>query len=240
MRKDTQEAFIRKAKEKHGDKCDYSLVEYVKSNIKVKIICNKHDVYEITPNGHLSGKFTGCMKCRIENSANLHRQTKEHFTERSFKTHGDKYNYEKVKYVKVSVPVEIVCKIHGSFWQRPDHHYSGSGCSSCQNFGYRPNISGNFYIIKSGNITKVGICNRKIEQRIKGINKSSGKEFKLFFDLGFETGKIPLLVETAILKYLRNTYKSPEEIFDGSTECFYDVDMFELLNKIRELGEKYD
>ena len=53
--------FIKKAKIIHDDKYDYSLVDYEKSNKKVKIICDKHGEFEQTPNGHLSKK--GCQKC---------------------------------------------------------------------------------------------------------------------------------------------------------------------------------
>lgn len=46
--------------------------------------------------------------------------------------HGDKYDYSKVVYTKAAAKVEIVCKIHGSFWQSLDSHTSrGVGCPSC-------------------------------------------------------------------------------------------------------------
>lgn len=35
----TTESFIKRAKEIHGDKYDYSLVQYINSRTKVKIIC---------------------------------------------------------------------------------------------------------------------------------------------------------------------------------------------------------
>lgn len=57
----TIEDFIQKAKEVHGDKYDYSLVEYKNSSTKIKIICPKHGVFEQTPNNHLSG--CGCLSC---------------------------------------------------------------------------------------------------------------------------------------------------------------------------------
>jgi hypothetical protein len=162
------------------------------------------------------------------------------FIQKAINKHGNKCDYSLVEYVKSNTKVKIICNKHGSFWQRPDHHYRGSGCSSCQNFGYRPNLEGNFYILRSGNITKVGICNRPVEERLKNISKSSGKVFTKFFELQFNCGKLPLIVETEVLRYLKSIYKSPKESFDGSTECFYDVDIFELLEEITNLGEKYD
>lgn len=53
MAKLTTEEFIKRAKEVHGDKYDYSFVEYVNSSTKVKIICPKHGIFEQTPNKHL-------------------------------------------------------------------------------------------------------------------------------------------------------------------------------------------
>jgi hypothetical protein len=40
--------FIKKSKEMHGDKYDYSLVEYKNSQIKVKIICPIHGIFNQT------------------------------------------------------------------------------------------------------------------------------------------------------------------------------------------------
>ena len=64
MKKLTTEDFIKKAKEIHSDKYDYSLVEYKKSNEKVKIICPIHGVFEQQPNAHLN--YKGCFKCGID------------------------------------------------------------------------------------------------------------------------------------------------------------------------------
>lgn len=57
----TTEQFIEKARKIHGNKYDYSLVEYKKNSIKVKIICPKHGVFEQTPVTHLRG--SGCRRC---------------------------------------------------------------------------------------------------------------------------------------------------------------------------------
>jgi hypothetical protein len=59
----TQEQWIEKAKQVHGNKYDYSLVEYKRCDIKVKIICPKHGVFEQLPYGHLNGKK--CYKCYL-------------------------------------------------------------------------------------------------------------------------------------------------------------------------------
>jgi very-short-patch-repair endonuclease len=51
----------------------------------------------------------------------------------AIKKHGDKYDYSNVKYIGVYDPVEIICPIHGSFYQRPNYHLNGHGCQKCAN-----------------------------------------------------------------------------------------------------------
>jgi len=53
--------FIPNAIAEHGPKYDYSEVEYIDSQTKVKIICKKHGPFLQTPNNHLSG--SGCLTC---------------------------------------------------------------------------------------------------------------------------------------------------------------------------------
>lgn len=57
----TTEDFIKNAKIIHDGKYDYSLVNYNKSHIKIKIICPKHGEFLQKPNAHLNGN--GCPIC---------------------------------------------------------------------------------------------------------------------------------------------------------------------------------
>jgi hypothetical protein len=54
--------FILDCINKHGNKYDYSLVEYNSSLEKVKIICKKHGTFKQRPNSHLNGQ--GCPICK--------------------------------------------------------------------------------------------------------------------------------------------------------------------------------
>ena len=53
--------FIEKAKKVHGEKYDYSLVNYKTSHVKINIICQKHSEFKQTPHNHLKGH--GCPGC---------------------------------------------------------------------------------------------------------------------------------------------------------------------------------
>ncbi len=72
----TTEEFIQKAKAIHGDKYDYSKVEYVNASTNVRIICPIHGEFLQRPSHHLGGH--GCSKCAAEiNAAKMRIWTKE-------------------------------------------------------------------------------------------------------------------------------------------------------------------
>lgn len=123
------EKFIKKAKEVHGDKYDYSKVNYINSSSKVEIICPKHGSFWQQANSHLRG--TGCPQCAFERTNKQKFLTTEEFIEKSRKVHGDRYDYSKSEYFRHDVPVIIICPEHGEFEQRPDSHWQGNGCQKC-------------------------------------------------------------------------------------------------------------
>ena len=131
MAKLTTEEFIAKAKAVHGDKYDYSKVEYVDSTTKVCIGCKKHGDFWQKPNIHLQGK--GCFKCGREKIATSSRKSLEQFLQDAKRIHGDRYNYSKVELVNYQTKVIIICPVHGEFTQSPTLHLQGSGCPKCGN-----------------------------------------------------------------------------------------------------------
>ena len=130
MRKLTTKEFIERAIKVHGNKYDYSKVEYVNATKSIKIICKEHGEFIQLPFNHLQGK--GCPICRYINSSNKNKMTLEEFIERAIKVHGNKYDYSKVEYVNNRTKVCIICHEHGEFWQRPDDHIiKKHGCPKC-------------------------------------------------------------------------------------------------------------
>jgi hypothetical protein len=121
--------FIERSRKKHGGVYDYSLTEYIKSNIKVSIICHRHGVFQQTPNSHLNG--SGCRECGYIKNGYNGRNTLSDFIKRSNNKHNSKYNYSLVEYETNKVKVDIICPEHGVFKQRPDDHLRGLGCLRC-------------------------------------------------------------------------------------------------------------
>lgn len=121
----TQDEFIKRALERHGDKYDFSRAIYIHSKQKLTVFCNKHKKdFFLSPNHILKG--IGCPHC-----GGTKKLTQEEFIEEARKIHGDRYDYSKAIYKNYETKVEIVCSIHGSFFQRPHRHLDGGGCSSC-------------------------------------------------------------------------------------------------------------
>jgi hypothetical protein len=109
----------------HGNKYDYSLVEYNGTDKKVKIICSSHGLFEQTPHHHRNG--IGCAKC-----GGVAKLTTDEFILKSKKIHGEKYDYKLVNYKNVKTKVLLICPIHGEFNTTPnDHLRRTSGCPIC-------------------------------------------------------------------------------------------------------------
>ena len=124
------EQFIVKAIQIHGDKYDYSKVNYINSKTKVVIICKDHGNFEQQPSNHLYGY--GCKYCGYNKSANACRGDKNKFIENAKNIHGDKYDYSKVIYNNIQTKIIITCKDHGDFTQQPNNHISNKqGCPKC-------------------------------------------------------------------------------------------------------------
>lgn len=124
--KTTQEEFIKKARNVHGDKYDYSVTKYERAVDKIKIRCPIHDlIFEQTAGGHLLGY--GCPKCMgTDQELSL-----QDFIAKAREVHGDKYIYTHTNYVGSKSKVTIECPKHGDFMQRASAHLDGQGCPVC-------------------------------------------------------------------------------------------------------------
>ena len=131
--------FIQKAQMVHGDKYDYSKVEYNGSQNKITIICPEHGEFQQIPAAHLHG--AGCPKCANEYLSKINSKDKDEFIKRAIQVYGsDKYDYSKSEYRGMREKICIVCnekdddgKIHGEFWQIADAHLRGfCGCVKCR------------------------------------------------------------------------------------------------------------
>ena len=120
----TTEQFILDSRKVHGDKYDYSKVEYVKNSEKVCIICPEHGYFWQIANDNKRGK--GCPYC-----GGVGRLTKDVFVERANKVHNNRYCYDKTEIINAATKTIIICPVHGEFKQSPHDHLFGAGCPEC-------------------------------------------------------------------------------------------------------------
>lgn len=117
--------FLKRSNEFHGNKYDYSKVNYTNTITNVEIICQNHGSFWQAPVRHF--KSIGCKKCVAQNKLN---NVLPSILKKYNNVPGDLYDYSKVKYLGSSNDIEVICKTHGSFWINPTYHYK-YGCSKC-------------------------------------------------------------------------------------------------------------
>jgi len=90
--------------------------------------------------GHIDYRFTSigkCMACTREDAMKNHVHTTS--KRRSYSNQKEflaavvnrGYDYSRAVYAGAKTPLEIICPVHGSFWQRPANHVNGQGCPLC-------------------------------------------------------------------------------------------------------------
>lgn len=126
----TQDEIIRRGKEIHGNKYDYSLVEYSGSAVKVKIICPEHGIFTSTPNNHMGYRKSGCPKCKGRKLHADRALTTEEFVRRSKEKWGDKFDYSKTVYINFKTKLDVICKKHGVRSVLPQQHLKND-CKEC-------------------------------------------------------------------------------------------------------------
>lgn len=125
----TKEEAIEKCKKIHGNKYDYSDMEYENMSTYTNVRCKKHGIFYVRLTDHCSSK-RGCGKCSGYYNYNLN-----DFKEISEKVHQKYYKYENAVYTKALDKVCITCPKHGNFYQEARAHMNGFGCRLCAKKG---------------------------------------------------------------------------------------------------------
>ena len=121
----TTEEFISRSKEVWGDRWDYSQTEYTKMGSHVTLVCSEHGEFNQIAQTHLDHSV-GCPGCRwgVWDTASFITSAKS--------KHGERFDYSPTVYTKATNKVQIVCPIHGAFWQTPSAHMNSScPCPTC-------------------------------------------------------------------------------------------------------------
>lgn len=137
-RDEAQRKFIELAKELHGDKYDYSQVNYKNNKTPVAIICPNHpepEVFAQRPCDHNRRKEPrGCPYCANKSRSLTQMKRQEVYIKQCEEVHGKgTYDYTKTEYTGARKKVTITCPKpkHGDFEQLAFSHLQGNGCPKC-------------------------------------------------------------------------------------------------------------
>lgn len=222
--------FINIAKEIHGDKYDYSLVKYVNSKTKVKIICKNCEMYFYQiPSSHLRG--ANCSYCSFKHQTKIKTRTLEQFIQKAHIVHNFKYDYSKFIYVNTHVPGIIICPEHNQFMCSPANHQRGKGCMECsllnQGFSKSKFIArsegkeSQFYILRFYNASeefyKMGFTSIRLNNRF--TKTKVPYDYEIIFTKVDRPSQIYDIEKLLLREYKPFRYQ-PELKFSGHTECF--------------------
>ena len=102
---------------------DFSEFKYSSSKTKSTVKCQEHGAWETSYEKIMAGQ--GCPRCRG------YYQTTDEVVHKLKSVHGDNYDFSKVKYVKSSQEVEVICPTHGPWFATVKTLLKGHGCRKC-------------------------------------------------------------------------------------------------------------
>lgn len=231
----TIKQFIDASSIKHSFKYDYSLVNFTSSRDKIEIICPMHGSFEQRVSHHKSGR--GCPTCS-------NRNTKTEFICRALAVHHGKYSYRKSNYITNRIAVEIVCRVHGSFFQVPINHLKGHGCIHCNNIGRYSELNFNnkphlkslpavLYVVKFENdnetFYKIGVSKHTMIKRFEKIKLYNVTIIHQSFGTLYDLFKIEQNILKSIVYKKRYT---PKIKIGGDKECFNESQLSSVISAI--------
>ena len=226
----TTQSFVERAKSIHGNKYDYSKVEYINMTTKVCIICPVHGEFWIRPSHHLRGQ--GCKYCSRDETINNY-----NFKERAKAIYGDTYDVSKSVFTNSQIKVCIICPKHGEFWQTPNNFLHGHGCPKCG---------------REQNRKKLMFTEDEIKEKIDSVYGKGVFEIVDYSDYkgSHKPIKIKSLInnvvfEQALITFLngKSIYKKPIKKFikRGDNETYRIERMNNFINKANKIHNgKYD
>lgn len=207
----TTSTFIDKATTKHKGLYNYGKTKYINSKTKIIITCPTHGDFEQLPASHLYGR--GCPSCTKVSTYNA-------FVEKASYVHKNKYTYVKPIAYAFDALMEVVCPIHGTFYQKASYHLSGRGCASCAKSGFDATKPGVLYYLKvlSHNVYKIGITNYSVEKRFSAKDLSNIEIIRTWY---YVDGKECQKAEKLILDTFKSSkYTGDNILISGNTEMF--------------------
>ncbi|WP_189443404.1 MULTISPECIES: GIY-YIG nuclease family protein [Cupriavidus] len=231
--------FVADARKAHGDKYDYSAVEYVNKELEVVIACPVHGEFRQRAGVHITGGE--CPACSYAKRGDKQRMSEGEFLGRARAAHGDRYDYGLLSYAGMHDYVTIVCPEHGPFEQVANSHMRGCGCPSCAEHGFDPDQPATVYVLvvigDEGGFTGYGIT-RDLDTRLRAHRKNlsdAGWTIARLHFAEFAHGRDALDVEALI----KETFELTAQEIDGfRTEATHPCNYEKIIRIVDERKRK--
>jgi hypothetical protein len=254
---DDEKEFLQKAKEIHGTKYDYSLIQYKDYHTPIHILCKEHGEFLMTPYKHIENKTQyikkkllgyGCPQCDLKDGhvKKTKAYTLESFIQKAISIHGEKYDYSEVQFVNTDTYIKIKCPEHGPFWQIMLNHLKssregnlGSGCPNCGTTKFKETMLRKYNVTNP--VHDKEMLNKILHNGLttKDYTFPSGKTVQI---QGYEDRAINELLESGIneddivlgddIQCIKYTYKDKP--------CVYYPDIYvKSINKIIEVKSDF-
>ena len=240
--KSKKDVFIENAIKVHGDKFDYSEIDYINTRIKIKIYCNNCKIYfNQTPSNHLNSKFP-CPNCLHKRKLEMHLKSNKEWISYFKNKHGNKYDYSLVNCKRWTDKIKIICPKHGVFLQEANSHMQGNGCFKCSiEKSEKSGLAKNkgiylFYFVKffknKKSFLKIGATSQSLDNRLGKISRAINMEYEILEVKEFSNCKdisnFESLIKSKIYFNHIDLSKFDFNKFKGYTECF-DVEHYESI-----------
>lgn len=222
--------FVIRSDQLHNGKYKYIKQSYTKSNAPVDIVCPDHGVFSQSASSHLAGK--GCSKCASKENGKKRKSSwsRAEFLNIVKKVHGNKYSYDKTKYIGYKQKITVTCPIHGDFESWYYNHINGCGCPLCALSYDQPFY---IYVMKGDNgLIKIGIA-RSVERRMTELKKSTPFDFDIAARFSAENYPNALDIEKRAHSILHE-FNAGLKDFDGCTEWF-DCDVGDAISAVSDV-----
>lgn len=244
--------FVEECNKIHKCKYDYVKTVYTNAHAHVTITCPTHGDFGMVAYTHKQGG--NCPRCARDVIAKHNALTQQEFVDRANTVHNGTYVYDYVEYHNMKTKVQIVCPVHGPFFQRPGSHIRGEGCPTCgrkswfaeqggysqRMFDVNPHMKtepGILYVVEFFSTTerfyKIGLTKRSIKDRFHwGYNDYTMRIISEHSTTLYKAW----VVEQSILDLMKSNRYFPSIKIGGFTECMSEhIDIAYLCTHISTL-----
>ena len=135
QQREASKKFIENAKKIHGNRYDYSQVDYVTNTTSVKLICPDHGEFWVYPASHTSeAKKTKCPECKAEERSDSIEFVEAHLKDKKMKLLDTMHPNR--KYVLTLQKIKLGCEVCNHSWitKWRNIKVNNNACAGCSKY----------------------------------------------------------------------------------------------------------